>query len=185
MRPEAHRERAARGLPAPADRACRARGTSVCHLVVSALLVGAGRRSEIEARGGRRAEEQNRRQTPNEEQCANAAADSPRTRGARTFHAGRPRASRSACVRAPSRGERPTRRREATERESDARGATGEMIETTPTPQQKVAGFRSVIPPSSPLSPPPPLLCQPSFLPCFLVFLRKVRHWLCPAPSMK
>ena len=55
---------------------------------------------------------------------ANAAADSPRTRGARTPCAGRPRASRSACVRAPARGARPTRRRGASERESGARAAT-------------------------------------------------------------
>ena len=73
-----------------------------------ALPAGAGPLSERAARAGRRTGRTKRRQTPNEERPSNAAASSPRARGAPNFRAGRPRASRSACVRAPARGARPT-----------------------------------------------------------------------------
>ena len=84
-RPRTHRERAARGLPAPADRARRARRASARPLVVRALPAGAGPWSERAARAGRRTGRTKRRQPPNEERRSNAAADSPRARGVPTF----------------------------------------------------------------------------------------------------
>ena len=134
-RPRAYRQRAARGLPAQVDQALRARRASARLLMVRPLPAGAGPRSERAAHGGRRTGRTKRRQTPNEERCANAAATSPRGLGARTPRSGRPRASRSACVRASARGVRSTRRRGASERKSGARGATDGTNETTPNPQ--------------------------------------------------
>ena len=52
--PRTHRERAARGLPTPVDRARRARCASARPLVVRALPAGAGARSKRAARAGRR-----------------------------------------------------------------------------------------------------------------------------------
>ena len=54
MRPRTHWEHVAHGLPAPADRARRARCASARPLVVRALPAGAGARSKRAARAGRR-----------------------------------------------------------------------------------------------------------------------------------
>ena len=81
-RPRNHRGRVARGLPASAYRARRARCTSARPLVVRALPAGVGPRSERAACAGRRTGQTKRRPTPNKERRVNAAAESARARGA-------------------------------------------------------------------------------------------------------
>jgi hypothetical protein len=76
--------------------------------VVRALPAGSGPLCERAARAGRRMGRTKRRQPPNEERPSNAAASSPRACGGSNFRAGGPRTSRSACVRAPACGARPT-----------------------------------------------------------------------------
>jgi hypothetical protein len=132
----------ARGLLVPIDSARRARRASAHPLVVCALPAGTGPRSERAARAGRRTGRTKRRQTPNKERRANSAANSPRVRGVPNLRAGRPHASRSACVRAPARGARPTRRRGASERGSCGRRATDGTNETMPNPQRRAPSER-------------------------------------------
>ena len=132
----------ARRLPAPADRACGARSASARSLVVHAPPAGAGPRSEKAACAGRQMGRTNRRQPPNKKQRSNAAANSPRARGAPNLRACRPRASRSARVCAPVRGARIIRWGGGSERESGAWGATDGTNETTPNPQRRAARER-------------------------------------------
>jgi hypothetical protein len=84
-RADAHQHKAC-GLPShrPAYRTRRALRAPARPLVVCALPAGAGPRSERAACAGRRTGRPKRRQTPNEARRANAAATSPRARGART-----------------------------------------------------------------------------------------------------
>ena len=115
-RPRAYRQRAARGLPAQVDQALRARRASARLLMVRPLPAGAGPRSERAAHGGRRTGRTKRRQTPNEERRVNAAADSPRARGALTPRAGRTHVSHALPAGAGPRSERAARAGRRTER---------------------------------------------------------------------